>query len=319
MVTGKLPRLIGRRLWQLVPILVFATFVVFALLQLVPGDPAMALAGDYATTERIAEIRQLYGFDRPLIVQYGIWLLHAVQGDLGLSLFSSEPVLQLILHRLPNTILIAVYALVIAALIGIPLGILAAARTGSRLDAFVTGFASLGVALPSFWLAMLLVLSLSLKHNWFPTTGAIAFTTDPWEALRHATLPAIALAVGVVAELARQLRSSLIEVLNSQYMRTLRAKGLGPGAILWKHGLRNVSVTLLTVLGLQVNRLFSGAVVIEAVFAIPGVGSLVSYSALNKDFPVVQGVVLVLVTIVILINLLVDVLSALLDPRVAEA
>jgi peptide/nickel transport system permease protein len=166
---------------------------------------------------------------------------------------------------------------------------------------------------------MLLVLSFSLKHNWFPTTGAIAFTTDPWEALRHATLPAIALAVGVVAELARQLRSSLIEVLNSQYMRTLRAKGLGPGAILWKHGLRNVSVTLLTVLGLQVNRLFSGAVVIEAVFAIPGVGSLVSYSALNKDFPVVQGVVLVLVTIVILINLLVDVLSALLDPRVAEA
>jgi peptide/nickel transport system permease protein len=316
---GKLPRLIGRRLWQLLPILVFATFVVFSLLQLVPGDPALALAGDYATTARIAEIRQLYGFDRPLIVQYGVWLLHAVQGDLGLSLFSSQPVLQLILHRLPNTILIAVYALLIAAAVGIPLGILAAARTGSRLDALVTGFASLGVALPSFWLAMLLVLTFSLERNWFPTTGAVAFTTDPGQALRHATLPAIALAVGVVAELARQLRSALIEVLNSQYMRTLRAKGLGPGAILWKHGLRNVSVTMLTVLGLQVNRLFSGAVVIEAVFAIPGVGSLVSYSALNKDFPVVQGVVLILVTIVIVINLVVDVLSALLDPRVAEA
>jgi peptide/nickel transport system permease protein len=166
---------------------------------------------------------------------------------------------------------------------------------------------------------MILVATLSLNYHWFPTTGAVSITTDPWGALMHATLPAIALAVGVIAELARQVRSALIEVLNSQYIRTLRAKGLGSGAVLWKHGLRNISVTMLTLLGLQVNRLFSGAVVIEAVFAIPGVGSLVATSALNKDFPVVQGVVLVLVVIVILVNLAVDVLNALLDPRAAEA
>lgn len=316
---GRLPIMIARRLWQLLPIILFATFVVFSLLQLVPGDPAVTLAGDYASKERIEEIRHLYGFDKPLLVQYGVWLLHVVQGDLGKSLLSSAPVLDLIAQRLPNTILIALYALVISAAVGIPLGVLAATRSGSRLDAFVTGFASLGVALPSFWLAIILVATLSLDWHWFPATGARSLIAEPGRAILHATLPAVALATGVIAELARQVRSALIEVLNSQYVRTLRAKGLGPIAILWKHGLRNVSVTMLTLLGLQVNRLFSGAVVIEAVFAIPGAGSLVAYSAINKDFPVVQGVVLVLVVFVILINLAVDVLNTLLDPRVAES
>jgi peptide/nickel transport system permease protein len=310
---------IGRRLWQLLPIVIFATFVVFSLLQLVPGDPAVTLAGDFATKERIEEIRKLYGFDRPLLVQYGTWLWHAVRGDLGVSLLSGAPVLDLIMQRMPNTILIAIYALVIAASAGISLGVLAATRVGSRVDAFVTSIASLGVALPSFWLAILLVATFSLDLHLFPATGARPFSVDPALAIKHATLPAIALATGVIAELARQVRSALIEVLGSQYVRTLRAKGLGPMAILWKHGLRNVSVTLLTLVGLQVNRLFSGAVVIEAVFAIPGAGSLVAYSAINKDFPVVQGVVLLFVVIVIVVNLVVDILNALLDPRVAEA
>jgi peptide/nickel transport system permease protein len=310
--------LIGRRLLQFVPIVIFATFVVFSLLQFVPGDPALSLAGDNATKERIEEIRRLYGFDRPLLVQYGAWLWHVVQGDLGVSLLSSAPVVDLIKQRMPNTILIAAYALLIAAAVGVPLGILAATRVGSRIDAFVTSIASLGVALPSFWLAILLVANLSIELRLFPATGARPFSVDPLLAIKHATLPAIALAVGVIAELARQVRSALIEVLGSQYVRTLRAKGLGPMAILWRHGLRNISVTLLTLVGLQVNRLFSGAVVIEAVFAIPGAGNLIAYSAINKDFPVVQGAVLVFVVIVIVINLLVDILSVLLDPRVAQ-
>jgi peptide/nickel transport system permease protein len=315
---GTAVRLVVRRLSQLLPIIVFATLVVFALLQLVPGDPALILAGDYASKERIEEIRQLYGFDRPLIVQYFSWFWKVLHGDLGNSLLSSAPVLDLILQRMPNTILIAVYALTIAAAVGISLGVLAATRVGSTADAFVTSTASLGVALPSFWLAILLVATFALDLHLFPATGARPSTVSPGEAIRHATLPAIALAVGVIAELARQVRSALVEVLNSQYVRTLRAKGLGPMAILWKHGLRNISVTLLTLIGLQVNRLFSGAVVIEAVFAIPGAGNLVAYSAINKDFPVVQGTVLVFVVIVILVNLTVDILNALLDPRVAE-
>jgi peptide/nickel transport system permease protein len=315
---GTAVRLVVRRLSQLLPIIVFATLVVFALLQLVPGDPALILAGDYASKERIEEIRALYGFDRPLIVQYFSWFWKVLHGDLGTSLLSSAPVLDLILQRMPNTILIAVYALTIAAAVGISLGVLAATRVGSTADAFVTSTASLGVALPSFWLAILLVATFALDLRLFPATGARPFTVSPGEAIRHATLPAIALAVGVIAELARQVRSALVEVLNSQYVRTLRAKGLGPMAILWKHGLRNISVTLLTLIGLQVNRLFSGAVVIEAVFAIPGAGNLVAYSAINKDFPVVQGTVLVFVVIVICVNLAVDIMSALLDPRVAE-
>jgi peptide/nickel transport system permease protein len=310
--------LIGRRLLQVIPIVVFATFVVFSLLHFVPGDPALALAGDYATKERIEEINRLYGFDRPLIVQYGVWLWHVVKGDLGVSLLSSSSVFDLILQRMPNTILIATYALIIAMIVGVSLGVLAATRVGSRLDAAITSVASLGVALPSFWLAILLVVALSLNLHLFPATGARSFTDDPAGAIRHATLPAIALSTAVIAELARQVRSALIEVLSSQYVRTLHAKGLGPIAILWKHGLRNISVTLLTLVGLLVNRLLSGAVVIEAVFAIPGAGSLVAYSAINKDFPVVQGVVLVFVIMIIVINLLVDILGALLDPRVVQ-
>jgi len=310
--------LIGRRLLQILPIVVFATFVVFSLLHLVPGDPAIALAGDYATKERIEEIRKLYGFDRPLVVQYAVWLWQVLKGDLGISLLSSASVLDLIMQRMPNTILIAAYAFVIATLVGVPLGILAATKVGSRLDAFITSIASLGVALPSFWLAILLVIWLALDLHLFPATGARVFSDDPLGALKHATLPAMALSAAVIAELARQVRSALIEVLGSQYVRTLRAKGLGPVSILWKHGLRNISVTLLTLVGLLVNRLLSGAVVIEAVFAIPGAGNLVAYSALNKDFPVVQGVVFVFVLMIIAINLAVDIIGALLDPRAVQ-
>ncbi len=317
-MNAKLVALIGARIWHLLPVMVLATFVVFSLLQLVPGDPAVTLAGDSPTPARIAEIRQLYGLDRPFLLQYLTWLWHACHGDLGHSLLSSEDVLHLVLDRLPNSLLIAICALALSAAVGIPLGVAAATHVGGRVDAFVTGFVSLGVALPSFWLAMILVANFSLRLPWFPATGSVAFSGDPVAALHHAILPAVALAAGGAAELARLLRSALIEVLASQYMRTLRAKGLAPAAILWRHALKNVSVTLLTILGLLVNRLFAGAVVIEAVFAIPGIGSLVAYSAINKDFPVVQGVVLVLVVIVLLVNLVVDVLSVILDPRVAE-
>lgn len=310
--------LVLRRLWYLLPVLVLASFVAFGLLQLVEGDPAVTLAGDYASPARLEEIRHLYGLDRPFLVQYGIWLSHVVRGDLGRSLLSSDDVLHLVLSRLPNSLLIAICALILSALAGIPLGIAAATRVGSRLDICISGLVSLGVALPSFWLGMILVANFALKLHWLPATGAVAFWSNPGDALRHALLPALALSSGGIAELARQVRSAMIEVLNSQNVRTLRAKGLSPASILWKHGLRNVSVTLLTILGLLVNRLFAGAVVIEAVFGIPGVGSLIAYSALNKDYPVVQGVVLVLVVIVLAVNLVVDALSIALDPRVAE-
>ena len=310
--------LIGRRLIQIGPVVVLATLVVFSLLQLVPGDIAITLAGENATDARVAEIRKLYGLDQPFYVQYAQWLWNALHGDLSRSILSGEPVLDSILRRFPNSLLIVGCALLLSLLIGVPLGIIAATRPGSRVDALVTSIASLGVAVPNFWLAMILVAIFALTWNWFPATGAAPLSPDPLKALRHAALPSLALAAGGVAEVARQLRSSLVEVLGSQYVRTLHAKGLSPTLILWKHGLKNVGVNLLTVIGLLVNRLLGATVVIEAVFAIPGVGSMVVYAAIHKDFPVIQGVVLAMVLIVITMNLLIDVLYTVLDPRVSH-
>ena len=310
-------RLVGRRLVQFVPVIVLATFVVFGLLKLVPGDLAATLAGEYATEERIAQIRQDYGLNDPFLVQYGRWLWNAVQLDLSRSFQSNEPVLDQIMHRFPTTMLLVVGALLISLAVGIPLGILAATHAGSRLDVAVTSLSSFGVALPNFWLAMILVATFSLSWGWFPATGAVRFASDPQGAIWHAVLPSVALAAGGIAEVVRQLRSALIEILSSQYVRTLYAKGLSPSAILWKHGLKNVAVTLLTVIGLLASRLLGGAVVIEAVFAIPGMGSMVVRAAIVKDFPVVQGVVFTMVILVIAINLVIDLLYTIVDPRVA--
>lgn len=307
---------VWHRLLQTLPVIVFATFVVFALLKLVPGDIAMTLAGENATESRIAEIRRLYGLDQPFLLQYGSWLWKAMQGNLSASLLSGEPVLTSILRSLPNTLLIVAIAMLLALAIGIPLGIAAASKPHSSLDRALMSVASLGVAVPNFWLAMILVSMFALERNWFPATGAVALSVDPVESLRHAILPALALAAGGVAEVARQLRGSLVEILSSQAVRTLHAKGVSPAAILWKHGLKNVSVNLLTVIALLANRLLAATVVVEAVFAIPGMGSLIVHAAIHRDFPVVQGVVFAMVLIVIVINFTTDALYRIVDPRV---
>lgn len=309
-------RWIGNRLLQILPVIVLATFIVFGLLQLVPGDPAVTLAGDSASPQRIAEIRQLYGLDKPFLVQYGTWLAHAAQGDLSKSLLSGEPVRDSILHRLPNTLLIVTGSLLLSLLAGVPLGIAAAVRPGSRIDGFITTISSFGVAFPSFWLAMMLVSVFALGLRWLPATGA---GDDFGSALRHAILPSLALSAGGIATITRQLRSALAETLSSQYVRTLRAKGLSSATILWQHGLKNVSVPMLTVIGLLFNRLLGATVVIEAVFAFPGTGSLVVNAAIGKDFPVVQGVVLTMVVLVIVVNLVVDALYTVFDPRVSQS
>ena len=206
----------------------------------------------------------------------------------------------------------------IALALGIPLGVVSASRQGGFIDNVLLAIGSLGIAVPNFWLAMLLVSFFALNLNWLPATGAVPLTTSISGALVHALLPAVALAAGGVAEVMRQLRSSLVEILGSQHVRTLHAKGLAPSAILWRHALKNVSVNLLTVTSLLFNRLFAATVVIEAVFAIPGMGSLVVKAAMNRDFPVVQGVVFVMVLVVVAVNLLTDILYRVFDPRVAR-
>lgn len=314
--SGRL-RVIRRRLLQAVPVLVLATFVVFSLLKLMPGDIAITLAGDNATDQRIEEIREIYGLNRPFLVQYGSWLANAVQGDLSKSLATGEQVARSIARAFPNTLLIVALAMGTALLLGIPLGMLAASRPDGLRDRIVTSIASLGIAVPNFWLAMLLVAWLALDLGWFPATGAVPLKDGIGLSIHHAILPALALASGGVAEVSRQLRSSMVEILSSPPVRTLRAKGLSSTAILWKHGLKNAGVNLLTVTTLLFNRMLAATVVVEAVFAIPGMGNLIVNAALTRDLPVVQGVVFVMVLVVIAVNLAADLLYTLLDPRIS--
>jgi len=306
------------RIFHLGPVALLATFFVFGMLYLVPGDPAITLAGENATPQHIEDIRALYGLDRPVVVQYADWLGHVAHGNLAVSLLSGEPVAGEIAHRLPNTLLIVAGALGLSILIGVPLSIAAALQPGSRFDLWSMAIASTGVSIPSFWLAMALVSVFALGFHWFPATGATSLSDGLGEALRHIVLPAVALSANGIATIGRQLRVAFADALAAPYVRTLRAKGLSRAAILWKHCLKNVSVSLLTVIGLLANRLLGATIVIEIVFAIPGIGSMVVNAAINKDFPVVQGVVLVTVAIVIAINMVVDGLCRLIDPRIAR-
>lgn len=306
------------RLLQAIPIMILATFLVFSLLKLVPGDIAITIAGENASEERLQEIRELYGLNQPFLVQYGSWLLNAVQGDFGQSLLSGEPVLQTITRVFPNTLFIVVYALILSVLIGLPLGILASSKPNSRLDGAIMGVSSLGVAVPNFWLGMVLVSIFALTFNWFPATGFASPSDGFGSAMWFATLPAIALCTNGIAEVARQLRSSLVEIHGSQHVRTLHAKGLSPSVILWKHGLKNVSVNLLTVISLLFNKALAATVVVETVFAIPGMGNTIVKAVLEGDYPVVQGAVLAMVVTVIIVNLVTDVLYTVLDPRIKQ-
>ena len=239
-----------------------------------------------------------------------------MQGDLSRSLLSGEKVAESIARAFPNTLLIVSVALALALLTGIPMGIFAAIKPNGWVDKIVSMIASLGVAIPGFWLAMILVAEISLKLNLLPATGSRPFFADPVQALRHALLPGIAISAYGMAEVARQLRGSLLEVLSSQYVRTLHAKGLSMSRILWQHGLKNVAVNLFTIISTLVNRMFAATVVVEAVFAIPGMGSLIVRGAIQRDFPIVQGVVFAMVIVVILVNLIADLLCAVVDPRI---
>lgn len=308
--------LLRRRLVQVVPVLLVVTVLSFLLLHATPGDPALILAGDDPSPAHVAEVRRFYGLDRPLPSQYASWLGGVLHGDLSQSLLTGKSVDRTIADRFPATLLIVGYAMIIAIALGVPLGVAAALRPGGTVEGLVLGLTSFGVAVPYFWLAMLLVSWFALDRSWFPATGAIPLTADPLGALHAATLPALALAAGGVAEIARQMHAAMSELLQSPHVRTLRAKGLAPRSIIWRHGLKNVSVTMLTVTGLVFNRKLGATVVVETVFAIPGVGSTIVTAAINKDYAVVQGIILVMAVLVVGVNLLTDLLYVVLDPRI---
>ncbi len=312
-------RLLIRRLAFTIPIVVLASFLVFSLLLLVPGDPAITLAGDNATEEQIEAIREQLGLDDPLLTQYGRWAGSAVQGDLGDSLYSGRSVSKSIGERLPVTMSLAVVSLIIALLIAIPAGMIAAIKRGTWVDTSATVGASLGLAMPSFWLGAVLALVFALRLRWLPATGFVPFGESPVEWLRHLILPGITLGTAAAAETTRQLRSALTDVLEQDYIRTARAVGLRGRTIVLKHSLKNAAMPVVTVLGFQVAFLLGGSVIVEQLFVLPGLGGLAIRAVLDRDIPVIQGVVLFTTVIVVLLNLLVDLLYGYLNPKVRSA
>jgi peptide/nickel transport system permease protein len=304
------------RALALVPTLLLASFTVFVLIQLAPGDPAIALAGEGASLERIDEIRRQQGFDRPLLVQYWGWLSHALQGDLGASVTTREAVLHAIARTLPTTLHLVVGGLVVAAVFGTIAGVASARRANTAADAIISSASAAGAAMPSFWLGLVLVSVFALTLRWLPATGFVGVTTDPAKSLRYLILPAIALGIGGAAEVARQLRAVMIEILGSDHVRTLRAKGLAEWRIVWLHAMKGSAVPLVTIIGLQVSRFLGATVVVEAVFGISGIGTLVVNAAQNRDYPMVEGVVIVLALIVVGVNFAVDMSYRVFDPRI---
>lgn len=311
-------RMIGRRLLVLLPMAFLVSLVAWGLILLVPGDPALAIAGESATPEQIAAIRADLGLDDPVPVRYARWLGGALQGDLGTSLYTSYPVAQSLADRLPITLSLVGLAFVLALVAGSTVGVIAAATRGRTLDRVLTVSTSLGLAIPNFWLGLLLVTFFALQLGWFPSGGFVPFEENPSEWLRSLALPAVTLAAAAAAEMARQMRSSMSDVLQQDFVRTHRAKGLRPVVVLGRYALKNASMPILTVAGLQVARLFGLATVVELIFNLNGVGQLAVDSVFKRDVPVIQGVVLVITVIVLLVNLLVDVGYGIVNPKVRQ-
>lgn len=308
-------RLVARRLLFAVPLMFFVSIAIFVLLRAAPGDPAAAVAGQNSSLEQIDRIREEMGLDEPLVEQYWSWLQDAIQGDLGTSLFSSQPVMSSVVDRLPPTLSLTICATILSLLIGIPAGVYAAAHRGSLADRAITLSASLGLAIPSFWLALILVLVFVTNLGWFPPTGYVGITDDPLGWLRSVALPSLALALPAVGVFARQTRSELIEVLQSDYIVAARGRGLTRRQVIYRHGLKNASIPVVTILGLQIVGLLGGAVIVEQVFAIPGVGNLAITSVSRRDMTMIQGIVVLTSLVVVAVNLLVDVMYGYVNPR----
>jgi ABC-type dipeptide/oligopeptide/nickel transport systems, permease components len=297
-----------RRILIALPTLLGVVVLVFLMVRLAPGDPAVLLAGEFATPETLEAIRARYGLDRSLPEQFLIYMEALLRGDLGESARSRRPVLEELKTYFPNTLELASAAILVAVFTGIPLGVLAALRPGSGLDLSVMVLALLGVSMPVFWFGLLAILIFSVGLGWFPVAGK--------GTLAHLVLPAITLGINATALLARMTRGTLLEVLSQDYIRTARAKGLAERVVIFKHALRNALIPVVTVVGLEFGTLLSGAVITETIFAWPGLGQLLVGSILARDYPVVQGAVLLVAITFVLINLLVDLLYAAIDPRV---
>jgi peptide/nickel transport system permease protein len=308
--------LILKRLVATAFVMAFVAFFVFGLLHLAPGDPAAVIAGDIATKEDIERIRATLGLDLPFHTQFLNWLGAIMQGDLGTSIFSGRPVSELILQRVEPTLALTTTTILLSVVVAIPLGIAAAWRAGSWIDRTMMGFAVLGFSVPVFVFAYLLIMVFAAQLKLVPVMGYVSPFKDLGGFLRAIALPTVALGVTYVALIARITRASMLEAINQDYIRTAHAKGLGIVPILFRHALRNASVPIVTTVGIGIALLIGGVVVTESVFAIPGLGRLTADSILRRDYPIVQGVILIFSGIYVLINLTIDIIYILVDPRI---
>lgn len=329
-------RYIAQRLLMLIPVLIGISIITFVMIRLIPGDPARIMAGERATEEQVQRVREMWGLDKPLHEQYLIYLKNLARGNLGRSLKRNEAVTQELRWALPTTIELAFSAMFVAILIGIPAGIIAAYKQNSWWDLLVMVGSMVGISMPVFWLGLLLIYVFALKLGWMPPSGRLsvgvkitpitgmytvdALITGNWrgflDALKHLVMPAVAVGTIPMAVIARMTRSSLLEVLRQDYIRTARAKGLAERAVIFRHALKNAFLPVVTIIGLQLGTLLVGAILTETIFALPGMGRLIVDRILSRDYPVVQGAVLVFAATFVFINLIVDISYAYLDPRI---
>jgi peptide/nickel transport system permease protein len=294
---------------------VVAVFV-FSLLYLTPGDPAVVIAGDFATAEDIARIRERLGLNEPFLVRFGTWLWAVLRGDLGISIFTNLPVTRLIGQRLEPTVALTLCTLIVSVALAVPMGVVAAWKAGTWIDRAVMAFAVLGFSIPVFVLAYILIFLISIEWDLLPVQGFVSIREGFWPFLERMILPSFALGITFMALIARITRASMLEVLSQDYIRTAQAKGLATNQVLIGHALKNAAVPIVTIIGIGIALLISGVVVTETVFAIPGMGRLVVDAILRRDYPIIQGIILIFSGVYVLINLLVDLSYTFLDPRI---
>jgi peptide/nickel transport system permease protein len=309
-------RYVVRRLMLTVPVLLLVSVIVFSLINLIPGDPALLFAGNEAGKDVVEALRRQMGLDKPVVVRYMIWLGRLLHGDLGKSVRDGRPVLATLLLKLPVTIELAIVALTVAWTIAIPAGVLAAWKRRSAVDYAATTVALAGISIPNFWLGIMLIYLFAVNLRWLPPSGYVEPWKEPLRSLTLMVMPATVLGTALAALVMRLLRSSMLEVLGTEFIRTAQAKGLADKVVILKHALKNAMIPVATVMGLQLGGLLGGAVITEQIFAVPGIGRLAIESILTRDYPMVQGVVLCSATAIVFVNFAVDILYSVLDPRI---
>lgn len=308
-----------KKLLMMIPIILVVSIILFCLLKALPGDAALMRGGETMSREDIAILRDSMGLNDPLYVQYFRWLGGMLKGDFGVSFMTGSSITDKIAQRLPATMELALMATFFAILIGLPLGIISAVYRNSPLDYTTSVFSVAGISIPGFWLSMLLIMLLSLKLGWLPSSGYVPFFEDPLKSMKLMIMPAIGIGASLAGTITRQTRNAVLEVLDQDYMMTAKAKGLPGHVMIWKHALRNALIPVVTVVAMQIGKLFGGAVISETLFLIPGLGSEIVNSILARDYPVTMGMIMVVAVIIIFINTFIDIIYGFIDPRVGRS